>query len=222
MASPCRMNPTPDAPFNRRSVLLMAASVVLFAINTLLIRAISLHAPAASGWVAVLFRGAVGLIVVFAIFSRGRGLQSSHLFSSRLVLIRGIVGALSIVAFYLTVVKLGAGRAVVLNLTYPIFATLIAAFWLKETLRRAALAWMIVGLIGLVIFLSGSGHLLEISAYDALALAGALGAGWVVVIIRRLRHSEHPATIYASQALFSLLIATPAAGKLTALPVFAW
>lgn len=216
------MHQKTDDSFDRRSVMLMLASVVLFAANTLLIRAVAQHTDAADGWLATLFRGAIGLLVVFALYSRGRGLDPKRLFTGRLITIRGIVGALSIVAFYVTIVKLGAARAVILNLTYPIFATLIAAVWLKEKISRAAILWMLVGFCGLVVFLSDDGQLLRPSPYDLLALAGAMGAGWVVVIIRRLRHEEHPATIYASQAFYSLVIAAPAAVKLPALPLTAW
>ncbi len=200
----------------------MLASVVLFAINALLILAVSLHVPAADGWLATFFRGAVGLLVVAALFGFGRGLQVRRMFSSRLVVLRGVVGALTIVAFYITVLKLGAGRAVILNLTYPIFASLIAALWLKEKLSRVALLWMLVAMGGLVIFLNDGGRVLRPSGYDLLALAGAIGAGWVVVVIRRLRHEEHPATIYASQAFYSLILACPTAAKLPALPPVAW
>jgi drug/metabolite transporter (DMT)-like permease len=216
------MHPINDDSFDRRSVMLMLGSVVLFAVNTLLVRAVAVHVPAADGWLATFFRGTVGLIVVFAIFGKGRGFAPSRLFSSRLIIIRGVVGALSIIAFYVTIVKLGAARAVILNLTYPIFATIIAGIWLKEKLTRGAMIWMLVGFAGLFIFLSDDGQLLRPSAYDLLAIAGAVGAGWVVVIIRRLRHDEHPATIYASQALFSLILAAPAAAKLPHLPVLAW
>ena len=211
-----------DDSFDRRSVMLMLASVFLFATNTLLVRAVAIHAPAANGWVAIVFRGAVGTIVVFAMFGWGRGLVPSRLFSSGLVLTRGIVGALATIAFYVTIVKLGAARAVILNLTYPIFATIIASVWLKEKISRAAMIWMFVGFLGLVVFLSDDGQLLRPSPYDFIALAGAIGAGWVVVIIRRLRHEEHPATIYASQSVFSLLIAAPTAGHILELPHFAW
>lgn len=206
-----------DDSFDRRSVLLMLASVILFAANTLLIRAVAQHSPAVDGWMATLFRGAVGLAVVFACFGNGRGLNPERLLKGRLITIRGIVGALSIIAFYITIVKLGAARAVILNLTYPIFATLIAAIWLKERISRAAVVWMLVGFCGLVVFLSEDGKLLQPAPYDLLALAGAAGAGWVVVIIRRLRHEESPATIYASQALYSLVIAAPVAVKLPAI-----
>lgn len=211
-----------DDSYNRRSVLLMLTSVVLFAANTLLIRGVSLHFTAADGWVATLFRGVVGFAVVFALYGWGRGLDAKRLFTGRLITIRGIVGALSLVAFYITVVKIGASRAVIINLTYPIFATIIAAFWLKEKLNRRAMLWMCLGFVGLVIFLSGGGLGLQASAYDLLALAGALGAGWVVVIIRRLRHEETPATIYASQAFYCIIVAAPVATNVTALPPMAW
>jgi len=118
-------------------------------------------------------------------------------------------------------VKLGVARAVILNLTYPVFGSIIAAVWLKETISRSALLWMLAGLLGLAVFLGGKGHAPS-SPYDLLALAGAAAAGWVVVMIRKLRHSEHPSTIYASQALFSLAIASPVAVKLPHLPAGAW
>ncbi len=69
----------------------------------------------------------------------------------------------------------------IINLTYPIFASVIAAIWLKEKLSRAAMLWMAVGFCGLVVFLSDNGQLMRPSPYDWLALAGAVGSGWVVV-----------------------------------------
>lgn len=209
-------------PITPRCLSLMLASVVLFSANTLLIRATALFAPAADGWLATLVRGGVGMLVVIALHGWGRGLRMDRLFATRLIALRGVVGGLAIVIFYVTIVKLGAARAVILNLTYPVFGSIIAAWWLKEKLSRASLVWMLVGIAGLVVFLSKDGSMPSASAYDLLALLGAALAGWVVVIIRRLRHEEHPATIYASQALYSLLIASPAALHAPRLPVIAW
>ena len=39
-----------------RSVLLMLLSVILFASNTLLVRAVAIHAPQADGWLAAFLR----------------------------------------------------------------------------------------------------------------------------------------------------------------------
>jgi drug/metabolite transporter (DMT)-like permease len=208
---------TETKPFtDRRGLALMLLSVVLFAANTLLIRGIAAVVPAADGWLASLYRGVVGLVIVALFYGAGRGFDPKRLIGSRLVVIRGIVGAFGILCFYITVTKLGAARAVVLNLTYPAFATIIAAIWLKETISRAAIVWMSVAFVGLLLFLGGEGKLLQLSPYDLLALVGALAAGWVVVVIRRLREEEHPSTIYASQAFYGLLASTPAVTKLTA------
>lgn len=215
---------TDEAPstLTPRCLTLMLASVILFSANTLLIRATALFAPAADGWLATLMRGGVGLLVVITLYGRGRGLRMDRLFANRLIALRGVIGGLSIIIFYVTIVKLGAARAVILNLTYPVFGSLIAAWWLKERLSRRSLVWMFVGIGGLVVFLSKDGTLARPSGYDLLALLGAILAGWVVVIIRKLRHEEHPATIYASQALYSLLIASPAAIHAPRLPFIAW
>jgi len=207
---------------DRRGLCLMLLSVVLFAANTLLIRGIAARVPAADGWLASLFRGVCGLMLVVVLYGAGRGFQPSRLIGSRLVVIRGIVGAIGILCFYISVTKLGAARAVVLNLTYPAFATIIAALWLKETISRAAVLWMVVDFAGLLLFLGSDGQLLRLSPFDLLGLAGALAAGWVVVVIRRLRHEEHPATIFASQAFYGLLASVPAVTKLSALPPLAW
>ncbi|MCW1885221.1 DMT family transporter [Luteolibacter flavescens] len=200
----------PDA-HDPRGLALMLLSVFLFAANTLLLRALSLHLPAADGWMGALYRGTVGMLMVAALYGFGRGLSVRALLGSKLVALRGIVGALSIAAFYLTIAELGASRAVVLNLTYPIFATLIAAWWLKERVSRSALLWMLAGFAGLLLFVGGDATR-GITAWDGIALAGALGAGIVVVLIRKLRATEHAGTIYASQCFYSILLALPIRG----------
>jgi drug/metabolite transporter (DMT)-like permease len=203
---------TTDSPAYRRSVILMLSSVLLFSINALIIRGLALHAPIVDGWLATLFRGGVGLVVVTLLFGRGRGLEWRNLIGRPLVIARGVFGAVGIVAYYITIVELGAARATVLNLTYPMFAAIIAALWLSEHLGIRAIIWLAVGFGGLMIFLSEEAFRVGVSSYDLLALVGALAAGYVVVVIRQLRHSEHPGTIYASQCIYSVLVALVPAG----------
>lgn len=209
----------PPDSHDPRGVLLMLLSVLLFAANTLLMRALSLHIPAADGWMGILYRGSVGMLMVGALYGFGRGLSLKALIGSRLVALRGVIGALATAAFYVTIGSLGASRAVVLNLTYPIFATLIAAWWLRESISRRALLWMLAGFAGLLAFVKGdAAH--GFSAWDLLALAGALGAGIVVVLIRKLRATEHAGTIYASQCFYSILFALPLrAGHVAEVPL---
>ena len=200
----------------------MLASAFLFVGNTLLIRGASLASDGADGWMATLFRGAVGLGLLVVFYSHGRGFEWRRMFSNRLVILRGLIGGLAIICFYITIVKLGAGRAIVINLTYPMFATVIAGFWLKEKVRLATRWWLVAALAGLVVFLSDENMSLAPSAYDLLGLLGALAAGWVVVIIRKLRHEEHPATIYGAQATASVLLGLPFVAKVPDLPFAGW
>lgn len=209
-----------EFPSHRRSVLLMLGSVVFFSINALIIRGLSIHAGQVDGWLATLFRGAVGLGLMAVWFGGGRGLAWRSLLGRRLVVLRGAVGAVGIVAFYVTIVHLGAARATVLNLSYPMFAAIIAAVWLGEELGRRAALWIAIGFGGLLIFVGEGAFDAGVSYLDLVGLLGALAAGYVVVVIRRLRHSEHPATIYASQCLFSLLVAAPTSAS--AVPTLAW
>ena len=200
-----------------RALGLMFGSVFLFAANILVLRGLSLAVPEADGWMASLFRGGVGMAIVLAVFS-GRGLQTGRLFRHPLLMLRGLLGGFSILAFYVTVVHLGAGRATIINLSYPMFGSLIASVWLKEKLAAAAWGWLAAGFAGLVIFLGGGGSA-GIGLYDGLAVAGAVAAGAVVVLIRQLRHSEHASTIYAAQCLATLAIAlVPAAPEALTLP----
>ena len=58
----------PPDPNDPRGLALMLLSVFLFAANTLLLRALSLHLPAADGWTGILYRGAVGMLIVAALY----------------------------------------------------------------------------------------------------------------------------------------------------------
>ncbi len=211
-----------DEEMDLRGAGWMLCSAVLFAGNTLLIRGASMASAGADGWMATLFRGGVGVVLLLVFYTRGRGFEWRRMFVNRLVLLRGLVGCVGIICFYITIVELGASRAIVINLTYPMFGTLIAAVWLKEKVRWVTGGWLFVALLGLVVFLSDEDMSLSPTAYDLLGLLGALAAGWVVVIIRKLRHQEHPATIYGAQASCSLLLGLPFLGKVPELPVGGW
>jgi drug/metabolite transporter (DMT)-like permease len=211
-----------DENLDLKGAAWMLASVVLFAGNTLLIRAASMVTAGADGWMAALFRGLVGMLILVVFYSEGRGFEWRRMFSNRLVVLRGLVGGLGIICFYITIPELGAGRAIVINLTYPMFATVVAAFWLKEKVRVVTSCWLVVAMAGLVVFLSDGNMKLAPSGYDLLGLVGALAAGWVVVIIRKLRNEEHPATIYGAQAVCSLLLGLPFVGKVPELPFAGW
>lgn len=198
----------PEPTNERRGVLWMLLSIVFFSANVLLLRGVSLHAPAADGWVASAYRGWVGLLLVGVAY-RGRGFQPQNMLRRPMVLARGAVGAAGIVLFYMTIAHLGVGRAVILNLTFPMFGAVMAAAWLGERLRLGQLGWMLLAFGGLTVFFAESAFRGSFTRYELLGLVGAVVAGLAVVIIRMLRHSEHASTVYASQCLWSLGVSVP-------------
>ena len=187
----------------------MLLSVVFFSVNCLIIRWVGLFASV-DGWLASFTRGLAGTIFVLALYSRGRGLQLNHLIKPMIIL-RGFLGVAAISLLYFTIIHLGAARALVINLTYPLFGTLIAAFVLKEKLRPNTIGLLVLATIGLSLFFSKSFLGATFGYWDLLGLLGAVLAGATIVVIRKLTRSETAATIYSGQCLITLLVTAPLA-----------
>lgn len=200
---------------------MMLFSVVLFSANVLIIRWLGLIASV-DGWMSSFTRGLAGTIFVLVMYSGGRGLHLSHLVKPMLLL-RGVLGVVTISLLYFTVIELGAARALVINLTYPLFGSLIAAFVLKEKLRPRTMALLVIAMVGLGLFFSESFVGSTFGLYDLLGLLGAVLAGATVVVIRKLTRTETAATIYSGQCLITLLVTVPlAAPSFGDTSAFAW
>lgn len=199
-----------------RGIILMSLSIVCFTANTLAIRALAQSFQGCDGWQITFFRGLVGSALVIAFYSRGRGLRLRSLVDRPKIILRGLLGAIGVTIFYLTVIELGPARAVVINLTYPIFAAFLASRILKETLGIAKTIWILVGFLGLIIFVGPKAFEGDLSFYDGLAVLGAIVAAGVVVLIRTLHRSEHTSTIFASQAFYCIMLALPLSVPTTA------
>lgn len=212
--------------------LLMLCSVAFFIGNTMIIRLLGTMYSVDS-WLVSAFRFVVGFGLVLVPLVPGRPLSLSALVRNPWVIARGVIGGISIVIYYETIVLLGAGRATFLNNTYIIIAAILAAVFLREKLRPLVLGAIFTGTIGIALLTGMTLQSWSIRAADLLALLGALMAGTVVVIIRKLHQRESTRTIFAGQCAWGMLFAvvpatntweTPtavAAGLLVTCAVFA-
>ena len=66
---------------------------------------------------------------------------------------------------------------------------------------------MAIALMGLALVFANNGTGNSKPFYDIFAVIGAAAGGLCVVMIRHLRHSETTSTIFASQCIFTLIIA---------------
>lgn len=205
---------------HRRAVLLMLVSVASFAANVLLVRALGLVTEANS-WLVSSTRFIGGLVIVATVYRRE--FQPVHLVRNRKLIERGLFGAVGVYLTYLCIAKLGAGRATFINNTYVIWGGLLAAWLLREKLRRVLLLGSVVTLVGLALLTNLLSATARPGFYDFAAIFAAWVAGYVVVTIRQLHHTEHSSTIFAAQCLYGLVLcAVPAAVTFSPVPPLGW
>jgi drug/metabolite transporter (DMT)-like permease len=190
----------------RKAVLLMLLSVVLFAANALLIRALGTVGNV-DAWIVSIFRFLVGFGVLFGFFYRRGNFRLRHLFTNPLLILRGVLGGVGIWIYYLTIVELGPGRATFISNTYVVFGAVMAGLFLREPLSKRLVASLTLAMIGLAL-LTGLADLKAPGPYEILGIAGAVIAGFIVVSIRKLHQRESSSTIFGAQCLYGLAVAT--------------
>lgn len=205
---------------HRRAVLLMLASAAFFVANVLLVRALGVLGSA-NVWLIAVARFVVGLTLIWLVYRRE--FQPSHLFRTRKLIERGVIGGIGVYFTYLTVVKLGAGRATFIGNTYVIWGAFLAAWVLHEKLRASVLTGGAAALVGLALLTNVFSSANPPGLYDLLAVVASLMSAYVVVTIRQLHDTEHTSTIFAAQCVYGLLICTvPAVQSFQPLSPLAW
>ncbi|HLP25900.1 MAG TPA: DMT family transporter [Acidobacteriota bacterium] len=198
----------------------MLASAACFVANVLLVRALG-TLGSANVWLIAVARFVVGLAMIVAVY--GREFQPTHLWRNRKLIERGLVGGAGSYVTYLTIIKLGAGRATFIGNTYIIWGAFLAAWWLKEKLRPATLTGGAAALVGLALLTNVFSSSNPPGIYDALAVLASLMSAHVVVTIRQLHDNEHTSTIFAAQCTYGLLLCgVPAIVTFESINPIAW
>ena len=102
-----------------------------------------------------------------------------------LLLFRGSMGFLALLAYFYIMAYIPLGEAVTYNKTSPIFVAIFAYIFLGEKLPKTALFAIILGFIGIVLVAKPDGFSLD--KYDLLGLFSGIGAALAYTSIRELR-----------------------------------
>jgi drug/metabolite transporter (DMT)-like permease len=193
----------------RRGSLWMLGSLIGFTGMALLVKHLG-AARGVSGWWALLFRALVGLVLVWVLYAPRGQVSFKRATTGRMLVSRGVLGAFGTAAYYMTLPILGAGKATLIGNTWVIWAALMAVPLLGETLTFRKMAGMILAIAGIV-FITGlqDGDWSVLGKPECLAILGALISAAVVVVIRQLTRTETSGTIFASQCLYTGLLALP-------------
>jgi drug/metabolite transporter (DMT)-like permease len=187
----------------------MSGSAVLFSAMAVLIRS----AQGVSFFTTALFRFMIGIAILttLALFRQIR-LE----FHNRLLLfLRGLLGGIGVILFYLAIVKIGIAKGTVISNTFPVFATLGGVLFLKDRVRPLVWLSLIVSLIGLALLTRSSwagGFSGENDQWVIWAFVGTVFAGAAIVCVKRLRETDSSTSIFLSQSLVGFWIVIVPAG----------
>ncbi len=195
----------------------MIGSAFMFSLMGLFVKVAGRHLPSQE---IVLIRSIVTLFYSYLLLRWQRVSWRGQ--RTGLLILRGMVGFVSLSCLYFALTRLPLADALVLQHTSPVFTTLLAALWLKEPIGRREIAGVLLSLIGVVLvarpgFLFGT----HTAGLDPLGVAAAVGAAifsaGAYTIVRELRRTEHPLTIVFYFPLVSTIGSLP-----MALPTAVW
>ncbi|RUM76456.1 MAG: EamA family transporter [Sulfurovum sp.] len=102
-----------------------------------------------------------------------------------LLLFRGSMGFLALLAYFYIMAHIPLGEAVTYNKTSPIFVAIFAYIFLHEKLSKYALVAIVLGFIGIVLVAQPQGGTFD--RYDILGIFSGIGAALAYTSIRELR-----------------------------------
>jgi drug/metabolite transporter (DMT)-like permease len=146
------------------------------------------------------FRFTIGLGLIVAAAMSG---QVKLVFiSKKLLFLRGLAGGIAVFIAVLSITKLGLGKGMVLVSSYPIFASIVSAIFLKERLRLFNIGAILTAIVGIyfIAYEKQQGFsLLVFGKYELLAVLGAIIAGIAITLIRKLHDTDDSLAIYFAQ-----------------------
>lgn len=161
------------------------------------------------------FRFLIGLAMVVVVARMARVKLVFH--SKWMLFFRGLTGGIAIFITILSVTKLGLGKGIVLICSYPIFASIIGAVFLKERLRLVDIIAIAAAMVGIyfIAYEKQAGVSLSVfGKYELLAVMGAMFAGIAVVLIRKLHDTDDSWAIYFAQCAVGVwLVVVPTFGS---------
>jgi drug/metabolite transporter (DMT)-like permease len=133
----------------------------------------------------------------------------------RMFTLRSALSLASMLLGFTSLSYLTLANATALSFTAPLFATILAALVLGETVRRRRWSATLVGFVGVLIVLRPGMSAIGIG--EILALAGAFLTALVIIVVKQMSRTEPSNAIVA----YMVLLLTPMS-LVVALPFWGW
>jgi drug/metabolite transporter (DMT)-like permease len=178
---------------------LMCGASVAYCVMSSLIRMDAGMSP----YITAFFRFSIGLGLLGALAVSG-GIKLKFV-RHPLLIFRGVAGAVAVFIWFFSIQSLGLGKGTVIFYTYPVFAGLFSAFFLKERAHPIKWAASAASLLGVFLLVMGADianpSLYRMGLNEIIALSGAITGGLAVVSIKKLVDTDSSVSIYFAQCL---------------------
>jgi len=187
-----------------KGMLLILMSTVAFCLMSSLVK----YASDIDPYKTTLFRFIVGLGILgtAALFGKVK-LSFAH---GPLLFLRGLFGGTAILIFFMSVPKLGVGKATVLIYAFPIFGSIFSSIFLKEKIGIVRLIAILTAFVGIYFLAADNGNgfsFLDIlGKYELLSIFGAMLGGMALVLVKKLHDTDSSYAIYFAQCVIGLWV----------------
>ena len=181
---------------NRAGIAFMVASMACFVCNDALVKYASQTMPAGQ---LIFVRGLMALAWI-ALVARATGspIRPAAMLQ-RSVAARALFDAAAMFAYLLSLFRMPIGNAIAINMTSPMFITLLAALVLRERVGPGQWAALLAGFGGVLLLVRPDAE--GFNAFALLCLAGAMLHALRDLTVRRIPAEVSSATITMSTAV---------------------
>lgn len=153
----------------------------------------------------IVFFRALGSLVITFIFLKKRKINPWGN-QKKLLIFRGLVGVTSMILFFWGVHYISIGSAVTLRYIAPLFAGLLAVFYLKESIKPLQWLFFVTAFIGVYLIKSYDVSSSNFGVF--LALLAAFFSAVVYILISKIGNRDHPVVVVH----YFMIIATGVGG----------
>lgn len=199
-----------------RGIVLMCAAVLCFTVMDALIKHLAGRYPTLQ---LVFARNVFALIPVIYPLMKGGGFKLLRTRRPVGHALRAVFGLISMCCFFYAYGQLELATVIAIGFSAPLFMTALSVPMLGEPVGWRRWTAVLVGFVGVLIMTRPGVGMLEASAL--IAVLGAFLYALVVVVIRKLGATEHPATIVLYFTFTSAMVSGAAMPFLWVTPTLA-
>ncbi len=183
----------------------MVLTGIMFVFVTGIVRYLGSDMPAIE---AAFIRYAIGLVLVLPtlrpLLRRRPGVAQIRLYS-----LRGLVHGIAVMLWFYAMARVPIAEVTAIGYTAPIFVTIGAAIFLKETLHLRRIAAVVIGFLGTFAILRPGFETVSLGQLAQLAAAPLFAASFLIA--KKLTEDANPATIVGALSLGCTLVLLPGA-----------